>query len=83
MNSAFSVSFLCLSLLLLRWLVRVLNYRKRLPLPPGPKGYLIIGNLLDVPKVMPWKAFGEWAKKYGEPFPSFSYHLPSQPTLDV
>ena len=65
MNSAFSVSFLCLSLLLLRWLVRALNYRKRLPLPPGPKGYPIIGNLLDMPKVMPWKAFGEWAKKYG------------------
>lgn len=40
---------------------------KNLPLPPGPKGYPLIGNLFDVPKDKPWVAYNEWSKKYGKP----------------
>ena len=36
-----------------------------LPLPPGPKGYPFIGNLLQAPVNLPWKVFHEWSKIYG------------------
>ncbi|KAJ3565256.1 hypothetical protein NP233_g7746 [Leucocoprinus birnbaumii] len=36
-----------------------------LPLPPGPKGYPIIGNLFDLPTWKPWLTYDQWHKKYG------------------
>ncbi|KJA21835.1 hypothetical protein HYPSUDRAFT_140077 [Hypholoma sublateritium FD-334 SS-4] len=39
---------------------------RRLPLPPGPKGYPLIGSLFDVPKEKPWITYNEWAKTYGD-----------------
>ncbi len=37
-------------------------YRK---LPPGPPGYPIIGNLLDIMGEGQWLKFAGWRKKYG------------------
>ncbi|KAH6899257.1 cytochrome P450 98A3 [Coprinopsis sp. MPI-PUGE-AT-0042] len=37
-----------------------------LPLPPGPKGFPLIGNLLDIPQDKPWKTYSKWAKEYGD-----------------
>ena len=37
-----------------------------LPLPPGPKGLPIIGNLLDVPHEWQWKTFRKWSKDLSE-----------------
>jgi len=37
-----------------------------LPLPPGPKGFPLIGNLLDVPADHPWMVYDEWRKTYGD-----------------
>jgi hypothetical protein len=39
-----------------------------LPLPPGPKGYPLIGNLFDMPVHKPWVVYDEWRKTYGKPF---------------
>ncbi|KAI0275201.1 cytochrome P450 [Gloeopeniophorella convolvens] len=33
-------------------------------LPPGPKGWPIIGNLLDMPKSQEWITFQQWSKDY-------------------
>ncbi|KAG1837953.1 cytochrome P450 [Suillus tomentosus] len=40
------------------------------PYPPGPPGWPLIGNILDMPRVKPWLTFAEWGQKYGE-CPSF------------
>ncbi|KAF5358663.1 hypothetical protein D9758_007688 [Tetrapyrgos nigripes] len=42
-----------------------LTRKKGTPLPPGPPGLPIIGNLLDLPSSYDWKTYGEWADKYG------------------
>lgn len=38
---------------------------RRLPLPPGPKRYPLIGSILDVPPSRPWLVYDEWFKTYG------------------
>jgi len=51
------------------WLSRLLRDRgnnpNRLPLPPGPRGYPVIGNLFDVTTDKLWKVFDNWSKTFG------------------
>ena len=62
-----------LSLALLYGAVKVLknglgsSRRQRAPYPPGPKGYPIINNLLEIPSPSeePWLVYEEMAKEYG------------------
>lgn len=50
----------------------ILSFVKRLVgrpdkhLPPGPKGFPLIGNLLDVPPSSQWRTFAEWKERWGE-----------------
>jgi hypothetical protein len=49
----------------------LLVYRRRrnsrLPYPPGPKGYPLVGNVFDVPQGVPlWKAAMSIGGDYGE-----------------
>ena len=39
---------------------------KGLPLPPGPKGYPLIGNLFDMTVDNNWVIFDEYRKTYGK-----------------
>ncbi|KAF8891877.1 cytochrome P450 [Infundibulicybe gibba] len=39
---------------------------RRPPLPPGPKGLPLLGNIRDIPTSYHWLTYTEWAKVYGE-----------------
>ncbi|KAJ3573488.1 hypothetical protein NP233_g2405 [Leucocoprinus birnbaumii] len=39
---------------------------RRLPNPPGPKRYPVIGSLLDVPSSRPWLTHDKWFNRYGD-----------------
>ncbi|KZV72776.1 cytochrome P450 [Peniophora sp. CONT] len=39
--------------------------RRGLPLPPGPPGIPILGNLLDIPSSYEWVTYLDWGTKYG------------------
>ena len=40
--------------------------RHTLPYPPGPKGYPILGNVLDLPKNVPiWESLTSLKNRYG------------------
>jgi hypothetical protein len=39
-----------------------------LPLPPGPKGHPLIGNLFAHPVEKPWLVYKDWCKNYGDFF---------------
>ncbi|KAG1844263.1 cytochrome P450 [Suillus tomentosus] len=36
------------------------------PYPPGPRGWPLIGNILDMPHIKPWLTFSAWGQKYGD-----------------
>ncbi|KAJ8081743.1 hypothetical protein PM082_007589 [Marasmius tenuissimus] len=44
---------------------RALKSPSPAPLPPGPKGLPLIGNVLDLPQTQAWLTFAKWAEEYG------------------
>ena len=38
--------------------------RQRRNLPPGPKKYSLIGNLLSMPSSLEWETFAKWGQEY-------------------
>uniref|UniRef100_A0A0W0GB88 Cytochrome p450 n=1 Tax=Moniliophthora roreri TaxID=221103 RepID=A0A0W0GB88_MONRR len=43
-----------------------LKFRRPGKLPPGPKGYPIVGNLFQLDADRPWHSLLEWKKTYGD-----------------
>ena len=64
-----SVSILFVAAVLSAFVQIFLDWKKGrtrgLPLPPGPKGWPIIGNMFDVPASQPWMAYQSLAVEYG------------------
>ena len=49
------------------WLLRRVTEKKPLGRPiPGPKGWPIIGNILDIPTELEYQVFSQWQRKYGK-----------------
>ncbi|KAI9571621.1 cytochrome P450 [Boletus coccyginus] len=70
MGATTSVLHVCLSGLAL-YLVNRLVSKRNTPLPPGPSGWPLIGNLLDFPTYAPYRTFAALSGKYG-PIVSFN-----------
>ncbi|OBZ76387.1 O-methylsterigmatocystin oxidoreductase [Grifola frondosa] len=45
---------------------RIFVRRRVGPLPPGPKGLPLIGNVLDMPTSHEWKTFAKWGDRWGD-----------------
>ncbi|XP_042564734.1 uncharacterized protein LOC105889549 [Clupea harengus] len=70
--SEFSMLLLAGLVLLLLLLVWRRRGGRGLPLPPGPTGLPLLGNLPQVDKRAPFKTFMKWSKQYG---PVMTVHL--------
>ncbi|XP_063061773.1 cytochrome P450 2A5-like [Engraulis encrasicolus] len=68
-SSMLLLAALVLLLLLLVWKRRG---SRGIPLPPGPPGLPLLGNLLQVDKHEPFKTFLKWSQRYG---PVMTVHL--------
>lgn len=66
MNSSFLLATLASGTLLLCYLFYLSRNRRYIPLPPGPKGFPLIGNLWDVPAEYPWVTYARWTATYGD-----------------
>ncbi|KAK0500240.1 cytochrome P450 [Armillaria luteobubalina] len=66
MNDSLLPATLTSGIFLLWCLFYILRNRRRAPLPPGPKGFPLIGNLWDVPAGYPWVTYARWIATYGD-----------------
>lgn len=53
-------------LVIIASLVLVFKPRRRYRLPPGPKGFPIIGNVLQVPQGHGWVQYRDWSLECGQ-----------------
>ncbi|KAG1879760.1 cytochrome P450 [Suillus subluteus] len=60
------LDLLCLTGVRVYLVKQVLIKKNPAPYPPGPRGWPLIGNVLDMPRIKPWLTFTEWGKKYGD-----------------
>jgi hypothetical protein len=71
LNNVTWLDLLCLTGVGVYLVKQVVIKKNSTPYPPGPRGWPLIGNILDMPRIKPWVTFTEWGQIYGEclPFP--------------
>lgn len=71
--------------LILSWYLKKNNGGplSHLPLPPGPKGLPLIGNLRDMPTSFEWKTYHKWCKEFGTLARFYIFLLESESPSDV
>jgi len=72
------VFFASLCLFIVSSLLR--RSKRGLPLPPGPKGLPLIGNILDMPTEQEWLTFAKWGEQWGKCYISGSIRFLPSPT---
>ncbi|KAG2346478.1 cytochrome P450 [Suillus weaverae] len=60
------LDLLCLTGVGVYLVKQVLIKKNPTPYPPGPRGWPLISNVLDMPRIKPWLTFTEWGQKYGD-----------------
>ncbi|KAG1864813.1 cytochrome P450 [Suillus subluteus] len=60
------LDLLCLTGVGVYLVKQVVTKKNPAPYPPGPRGWPLIGNVLDMPRVKPWLTFTKWGQKYGD-----------------
>ncbi|KAF9267070.1 cytochrome P450 [Marasmius fiardii PR-910] len=66
MSLSFTFLDFVLAAIALYCVTRLISSKKyAFPLPPGPKGLPLIGNLLDMPNGQEWLTFAKWGQEYG------------------
>lgn len=67
MDAVFDKGYGAVAAIMLTWiLVALISSGRRRHLPPGPRGWPIIGNVFDIPKLHAWKTFADWSKRWGK-----------------
>jgi hypothetical protein len=75
---AYIIFAICVGIVLYMYVRRKANKDSSLMLPPGPKGYPVLGNMLDIDLATLYLKLGEWARVYGE---IYSFRLMGQHVL--
>ncbi|KAJ7218143.1 cytochrome P450 [Mycena pura] len=65
--------------LLVATLLSVLSNRRTKRFPPGPRGWPLIGNVLDIPSEYPWKVYRQWGREFNSDI--ISLKLPGPPLV--
>lgn len=47
-------------------IIRRVQHSSNVPLPPGPKGFPLLGAALSIDASKPWFTYFQWRKLYGE-----------------
>lgn len=86
-TSSVSNSFIILSAFILVCLVLNRRLKRSSKLPPGPPGWPIVGNLLDMPKEFEWLQYKKWSDLYRATFCPLStnsgIHAKAAPESDI
>ncbi|KAJ3516368.1 hypothetical protein NLJ89_g1159 [Agrocybe chaxingu] len=64
--ATYLTAFYCTLSALAAWSLLRLRRKRFLPLPSGPPGLPLIGNVYDIPHDYAWHTYAEWAEKYGD-----------------
>lgn len=75
-NNLTWLDLLCLTGVGVYLVKKVVIKKNLIPYPPGPRGWPLIGNILDIPRIKPWVTFTGWGEMYGECLP-FRNHASS------